>query len=136
MNKKIFILIVAILVVGSLVFLTNKKSKVTPITKTPKDTVTSQPLKVNNEVIVTVKSTGFDPSSLNIKKGQRVVWVNKSGGKVTVNSNNHPTHLVYPPLNLGEFKDGFSVQLVFGETGKFGYHNHYNPSQTGEIIVE
>lgn len=136
MNKKILILILAIVVVGSLVYLINNKSKVTPTSQTPKVATTPQPIKANNEVIITVKKTGFEPASLKIKKGQRVVWINKSVDKVTVNSDNHPTHLLYAPLNLGEFKDGSSVQLVFEKSGTFGYHNHYNPSQTGEIIVE
>lgn len=135
MNKKILVLLIAIVVVGSLVFWINNKGKVSTLVETPKTSATPSPFK-KNEVVVTIDKNGFEPSSLKIKKGQRVVWVNKSGNKVTVNSNNHPTHLIYPPLNLGEFKDGFSVQLVFDKVGTFGYHNHYKPSQTGEIIVE
>jgi len=68
--------------------------------------------------------------------GTKVVWIKKSGAVATVNSADHPTHLVYPPINMGEFKDGTSVQLVFDKPGTYKYHNHLIPSQTGTVVVE
>lgn len=89
-----------------------------------------------SEEIVTVTSSGYDPKDLTVKAGTKVMWINKSGTEVTVDSAQHPTHLVYPPLNLGRFEDGSSVNLMFDEPGKYRYHNHLNPTQFGSIMVE
>lgn len=92
----------------------------------------------NSTTIVTVDltSNGFNPSQIIVKKGERIIWVNKSGKIATVNSDNHPTHLLYPFLNLGEFNNGSSLQVVMNTIGTFTYHNHYQPSQKGTIIVK
>ncbi len=85
---------------------------------------------------VTVTQDGFEPKEIKIKKGSRVVWTNASGAKVTVNSDVHPTHLLWPFLNLGAFEDKQSVSVIFEKEGTYTYHNHFKPSQTGTVIVE
>jgi plastocyanin len=62
--------------------------------------------------------------------------MNKSGKTVTVNSDNHPTHKLYPFLNLGAFENGSSVQAVFDKAGTYTYHDHFNPSNIGKVIVQ
>jgi plastocyanin len=89
-----------------------------------------------DEAVVTLTSSGFEPKELTIKVGQKVVWKNESGGTASVNSGPHPVHTAYPPLNLGNFDDGETLNLVFDKKGSFSYHNHLNPSQTGKIKVE
>lgn len=85
---------------------------------------------------VTLTANGFSPATLTIKAGQKVTWINKSGEEATVNSDPHPTHTAYPPLNLGSFPDGGTLSLTFDKAGKYGYHNHLNPSARGTIVVE
>ncbi len=85
---------------------------------------------------VTLTQDGWSPATLTIKSGETVTWINKSGEKATVNSNPHPTHTLYSPLNLGTFPDGGSLSLVFTKAGSYGYHNHLNPGETGTIIVK
>lgn len=85
---------------------------------------------------VTLTQNGWSPATLTIKVGQTVTWINKSGQVATVNSNPHPTHTDYPPLNLGSFSNGSSLSLVFPKAGTYGYHNHLSPSETGTIIVQ
>ncbi len=89
-----------------------------------------------NSSSVQVSSNGFQPMNLVIKAGTTVTWTNNSGEDVSINSNNHPTHLLYPPLNLGRVSDGGQVSLTFDTPGTYGYHNHLNPSQTGTITVQ
>jgi plastocyanin len=89
-----------------------------------------------NSSTIQITANGYLPMNLTIKAGTTVTWINSSGADVTVNSNNHPTHLLYPPLNLGRVSDGGSVSLRFDTPGTYGYHNHLNPSQTGIITVE
>lgn len=81
-------------------------------------------------------SSGFRPQSLKVKVGTKVVWTNRSGTAASVNSASHPTHLVYPPLNLGSFGNGDTLSLVFDKPGTYKYHNHLNAGQTGAVVVE
>ena len=148
MNNKTLVIIIAVLVlIGAVVVvagkLGNKTSQPIETTgqpSTPARSTTKQGTggTVPKETIknVTLASSGFDPKAVTVKAGTRVIWLNKSGGGATVNSAVHPTHQVYPPLNLGEFPDGSSVQLVFDKAGTYKYHNHLNPSQTGTVVAE
>lgn len=85
---------------------------------------------------VTFTSSGFTPATITIKAGDTVVWINQSGAPATVNSDPHPTHTDYPPLNLGTFGNGATLSLTFPKAGTYGYHNHLNPVQKGTVIVK
>lgn len=85
---------------------------------------------------VTLTADGFSPATLTVKAGTKVTWTNQSGASATVNSDPHPIHTDYAPLNLGSFIDGEILSLTFDKTGTYGYHNHLNPSQSGTIIVQ
>ncbi len=89
-----------------------------------------------SENAVSLTAEGFSPSTLTIKAGSTVTWTNNSGSDATVNSDPHPIHTNYPPLNLGSFSDGGTLSLVFDKAGTYGYHNHLNPSQKGTVIVQ
>lgn len=85
---------------------------------------------------VTVTSSGFEPANITISVGQTLVWYNKGGTAVSINSAPHPTHSDYPPLNIGLVQDGASATLSFPTAGTYKYHNHLNPSQYGTITVQ
>lgn len=85
---------------------------------------------------VTLDKTGFSPETLTVKAGDTVTWTNKSGQDATVNSDPHPIHTSYSPLNLNNFSDGGTLTLKFDKAGTYTYHNHLNPSQRGTIIVQ
>lgn len=89
-----------------------------------------------SKTAVTLTADGFSPATLTIKAGDKVTWVNKSGTSATVNSDPHPTHTDYSPLNLGTFPDGGTLSLTFDKPGIYKYHNHLNPSQSGTITVQ
>lgn len=88
------------------------------------------------EASVTLSSAGFSPKTITVKAGDTVVWKNDLGKSATVDSAPHPVHTSYPPLNLGGFSDGETLELTFTEAGTYSYHNHLNASQTGSVIVE
>lgn len=137
MNSKILIItsIIVLIIVAGIGFLSiQNKTKTVTVTKnqinnTPKESVPTS-------VTVSVTSQGFKPSELKIKKGTLVIWNNESANSVTVNSDNHPAHLLWPFLNLGTFKNGESVSVVFDKVGNYTYHNHFNPTQRGKVMVE
>lgn len=137
MNSKILILVVAVVVIGGYLLL--NKSNTQTVQQQPQAQSTTQPATQETTAqgsTVMVTNSGFDPQVLTIKAGTKVIWTNKSGASVTVNSDVHPTHLLYPFLNLGEFNDGSSVSVVVEKAGTYTYHNHLNPSQTGKIIAQ
>lgn len=143
MNSKLLLVIVVLIVAfGAFTFLANKNTSTPSSTKQPESmksqkTTTPAVTQANSQVAnVILGDSGFVPKDIIVKAGTRVIWRNSSGKAATVNSDNHPTHRLYLFLNLGEFPDGSSVQVVFDKAGKYGYHNHYNASETGTVTVE
>lgn len=144
MNKNILlILVIVVLAVGGFV-LVQSQSKTEAPTKTTSTTPSAMEKSPSKETevmsqkedTVTLSDTGFDPKTITVKKGDKVVWLNKSGDSATVDSDNHPTHLLYPPLNMGTFKDGDKHELVFDKAGTYTYHDHFHPSKKGTVVVE
>ncbi len=137
MNKKKLWVIIGILivfiVVAALLLLNNKSQT----NYAGLGNNSNQPTLVKVQTsTVNLTASGFQPQSINIKAGQTVIWVNKSGQDATVNSDIYPTNLLWPFLNLGKFKDGTSVSTIFSKAGKYTYYNYLNPSQKGTVIVE
>lgn len=89
-----------------------------------------------SEETISLTSGGFEPKTITISAETKVVWTNKSGAMATVDSALHPTHLIYPPLNLGQFENGGYVSLVFDKPGTYRYHDHLHPNRTGEVVVK
>lgn len=92
--------------------------------------------KTTEETVVKITAAGFSPKDVTIKAGATVTWMNEDTAVHTVNSAVHPTHQVYPPLNLGNIQPGGKVSLTFPTAGTYKYHDHLNPSLTGSVIVE
>ena len=145
MNNKLLLGIVAIAVLGVFMLMGNKKSNPLPTPSTeqasPAEQQPTTPQASDGAMMkeaenVAITSTGFEPATITIKAGTKVIWTNKSGAVATVNSAMHPTHLVYPPLNLNEVEDGKTVELVFDKAGTYKYHDHLNPSRFGTVVVE
>ena len=134
----------ALLVVGAFLVLNRNTTKETAMpssTVSPTSTASPNPSPSMPEStaaahVVTLTASGFDPKTITIKAGEKVTWKNNSGMTGNVNSDNHPTHLLYPMLNLGSFKDGGTVEVVFDKPGTYTYHNHLNASQTGMVVVK
>lgn len=97
--------------------------------------VVSQESKKETKVNYT--SAGFSPKTVTIKKGDTVVFENKTGKNASVASDEHPTHLLYPEFDQYKTdqrgKDEF--RFTFTKTGTWGYHDHLNASQGGTVIV-
>lgn len=128
-NAVAVVLVLLVGVVGIGFFLLSQKSPETA------KTVKIIPKETEN-AIITVTEAGFNPKSVQVQAGKRVIWLNKSGKTISLNSNDHPTHKKYPLLNFGELPNGASAQHVFTKAGTYGYHNHLNPSQKGIVIVK
>lgn len=137
MNNKHYLtaVIAGIVILGGIFFVMNKKATAPTTEKTVVEPTTSIET-TRKEIMISENADGFSPATLTVKKGTTVVFTNKSGSLVSINSANHPTHLLYPKLNLGEIEAGQSKSLQFNDVGSFGFHDHLNPSRFGKVIVE
>lgn len=86
--------------------------------------------------LVTIGNDGYLPKSITIKVGETVTWVNTDTANHTVTSALHPTHTIYPALNLGVIKSGTKKALSFPKAGVYKYHDHLNPSLVGSVTVQ
>lgn len=88
-------------------------------------------------VRVSILKTGFSAKEVRIVRGSSVTFVNTDTKNHQIASNPHPAHTDYPSLNIiGVVKPGEEKSLVFPDPGTYSYHDHLNPKNSGQIIVE
>lgn len=118
-----------------------------PEPKNNQEFVVQEQSQPENNVIVYADNNGFFPNSLNIKKGETVIFKNQSSKTMWPASAMHPTHKVYPTTGgcLGSTFDacrgilpGASWSFKFDIEGEWKYHDHLNPfaPNFGSITVE
>jgi len=83
---------------------------------------------------ITYQDVGFLPAAVVIKAGDTVKFVNRAMAPLDLASDPHPTHEIFPTLNIGRV-DYDGAVVTFLEVGKYGYHNHLNPLHQGIITV-
>jgi len=155
MSNKVILFLLAVLLIGAVfVMAKNQKNSTAPAMQ-EQEVMDDGVVTEENEVLeegtedameqseeasdgsrVTVTDSGFEPQSITVKAGSKVVWTNGTQATANVSSAMHPTHELYPPLNLGDFDQGATVELVFDEPGEYKYHDHLNPSKFGTVVVE
>lgn len=86
--------------------------------------------------MVAISATGFSPMAITVKVGDSVTWENTDSANHTVSSDPHPTHTLFPFLNVGVIKSGDKKSVTFDKAGKYTYHDHLHPSNTGVVTVE
>lgn len=91
---------------------------------------------VVNQNIIMIKKEGFTPSTLTVKKGERVTWLNADSTDDPALYN--PTHRI----NVANvFKSqllspGTSGSWIFTNTGVYHYADLMHPDIQGTVIVE
>ena len=90
-----------------------------------------------NQTTVMYDTEGFSPKTITMKKGVTVVFINKTGKRVSVASDEHPTHLLYPEFDQyktdARGKDEF--RFTFEKVGTWKYHDHLNATMGGTVVV-
>jgi plastocyanin len=90
----------------------------------------------DGSVVVHVTDEGFEPESVEVEAGTRVVFENVGGEGHWPASDDHPTHEVYSAFDPREpVEPGAEWSFTFDEPGKWEYHDHMNPYLTGEVVV-
>lgn len=92
---------------------------------------------VSQEIRVIYNSQGFSPKTVTIKKGDSVVFENKTGKAASVASDEHPTHLLYPEFDQYKTAQRGKTEFsfTFEKVGTWKYHDHLNPTMTGTVVV-
>ncbi len=102
-------------------------------------------LPADSIVMVAYTDNGFSPSSVSIKKGATVRFINQSIETMRVASNPHPIHNGYPTTggcvsstfdSCRGIAPGDSWSFTFDIAGTWGYHNHMNPGKQGKVTVQ
>ena len=87
--------------------------------------------------IVNYTDKGFSPSSLEIKVGETVQFVNQSSGGMWTASGPHPSHTAYPEFDpKRNIPSGETYEFTFTKIGEWKYHNHTKAGMYGTIIVK
>lgn len=143
---KVVVAVVVVAIIGGGAFLLLKDdSKDT--TKTEQNSGTSQNASggensgegdTTGDVAATITYDGstFSVSADTVTSGSKVKVVNNSQDDLDLDSNPHPVHTDNPELNVGDIAPGESRTFTLTTTGAWGFHNHLNSSQHGEITVE
>ncbi|HEX7260077.1 MAG TPA: cupredoxin domain-containing protein [Candidatus Saccharimonadia bacterium] len=149
MNRTASIIVglILVVVIGVAVWLATKpaanetsqqstsESQTTPPAATPQPAA-DQPASESTVVTVNYDNNGFNPTTITIKSGQTLTFVNKTSSSIQPASDPHPQHTENPELNVGNVSAGQSKSVTPKKTGTFGMHDHLNPSHTVAITVE
>lgn len=133
-KKYFFPLAVALVIIGTMVMIFNKPNQA-PRQQPQEDRGKSITLK-DGEHLVRITSSGFEPSVVEIYRGDTVVFLNNDTDERWPASDNHPSHEIYPqfdpnrPLEAGE-----KWIFTFERVGTWNYHDHIYPSMGGTIVV-
>ena len=100
---------------------------------------------------ILMSNAGFSPNSLEIKKGDTVVFLNSGDDRHWPASNIHPTHKLYPGSGIEKcgtvdeskifdacrsIKTGENYTFTFNEVGTWSYHDHVHSTLKGTIVVK
>ena len=98
--------------------------------QTPPATTTTPASTGGNSI--SIKNFAFDPSSLTVKTGTVVTWVNQDGASHTIVSDaGSPAAFSSDSLSTGA-----SFPFTFTQPGTYTYHCSIHPSMKGTIIVQ
>lgn len=139
-------LLVILIAIGGWIYTSQKSA--TPNTKdqgTNQQTATKQNTQsaansdtttdTKNEVVILYLNDGFDKPSYTVKKGQTVRVVNQSTRSMQFSSDDHPTHLLNPELNLDTLIADSVTTFKPEKVGSWGIHDHLSPDKTTTLIV-
>ena len=136
-KSKLWIIVIVILVLaiagvgGWLVYNQSKNSKKT----TTQQQVQAGPNFQTAEVNIT--TTGFNPSTIKIKKGDQVMWKNTDSKPHRIFAEPYPTKTSLPELDSEALQPNTSYGFIFEQTGTYKYTDYNNPTKfLGVVIVE
>lgn len=144
MNKtsKVILAVVVVVAIAAALIVMMAGSKDNKSNNTSNSTTNSsatQPQASTNQegvaATVTYTSSGFSPSSVTVKSGDKIKFVNNSDSAIQPSSDPHPVHTDNPELNVGQIQPGESSTITVANKGTWGMHNHFNSSQKVTVVI-
>ncbi|MEK6859747.1 MAG: cupredoxin family copper-binding protein [Nanoarchaeota archaeon] len=110
---------------------TNPPSSLTlPSSSNPSTSGSSSSTSTPETYNIDISNFVFSPSSLTIKKGDKVVWTNLDSAPHTVTSDSGSE------LDSSSLSKGTTYSHTFNTAGTYDYHCTIHPSMKAKIIVE
>jgi plastocyanin len=78
---------------------------------------------------ITIQNFSFNPSTITIKAGDKVIWKNNDPVPHSIVGDNFQG-------STGAFSNGGEFSMIFGTAGEYNYHCGIHPSMQGKIIVK
>jgi len=92
--------------------------------------------EVSRSFTISLTNHGFLPKTLQIGRGEKLVFKNYDDKDRWPASNWHPTHDLYPEFDPQRaLSPGQEWAFQFDKTGAWGFHDHLYPQFTGMVIV-
>jgi plastocyanin len=135
-NWLAFLLIVAFLILLfgllGILFLNSQKKP------GPEKPSASSSAEISNDGQVKITKDGFEPESIIISQGAKVIWTNKDSADHKVASDPYgAANKTLPGLLSGSLSKNASYSFTFKNKGTFTYHDENNPYKfKGTIIVQ
>lgn len=141
MNKIILVIVLLVLVAGGYYLWGRGNEAPSPSTSptaSPIASVTPTPsTKASQEVLISYTDSGYSPSTVTVKKGNKVTFINNSSGLMWPASSSHPTHDVLPEFDaLKGIAVGHKYSFTFSKEGTWKFHNHLKPQFVGQVVVQ
>ena len=95
--------------------------------------VNQQDVTTESPITVKVTANGFSPSTISVKKGSQITWLNEDTSEHNLLGDQEQLEMSSDePLNEGD-----SYSYTFDDTGTFTYHDPMAPTSfKGTVIVE
>jgi plastocyanin len=110
-------------------------SNTTSTSSTTSDSNTNNSDTTNAAATISYDGSTFSPATTIVKSGDKVTVKNTSNGALAFDSDPHPVHTDDTDLNAGEIQPGGSTTFTVTKKGTFGFHNHDDPTQKGQITI-
>ena len=92
--------------------------------------------KAARTALVRITKTGFEPATISVKKGTKVIWTNTDSGLHQVASNPYPKDTDLPGLKSEILNNTQAYEYTANTTGTFSYHDQLNPTINGTLVVQ
>lgn len=86
--------------------------------------------------VVYITNKGFQPGTIVVHQGTKVVWTNNDDTLHQVASNPFPKDDGLPSLKSEILNNDQTYQFTADKTGSFNYHDELRPTLNGTIVVE
>jgi len=95
-------------------------------------------MKGQPEVTIRMTELAFLPAKIIISPGTTVTWVNEEESEHFVNTETHPEHTYFPPMNSRGLGQGATFSVKLETPGQYDYHcsAHYPQGMVGSIVVQ